>query len=128
MSDEEKEKVEHIVVGFRGRFSVCNQGVNISILRDRKMKRQKKERKELICSNNFVRVLALSLQGFGEKEQSPVHTPSRRHTLWEREIVRFYCADEIAQCYPSCTLHQRLTDAEALTKKTKTHGWYSGIH
>ena len=69
MSDEEKEKVEHIMVGFRRDFSVCNQHVNISIHRDRKTKRQKKERKELICSNNFMRVLGLSLQGLREKER-----------------------------------------------------------
>ena len=36
-----------------------------------------------------MRVLVLSLQGFGEKERSPVHTPNRRHTLWEREIACF---------------------------------------
>ena len=72
MSDEEKKKVEHIVVGFRGRFFACNQGVDISIrqLERRRDKREtERKEKELIRSNNFMRVLVLSLQGIREKEQ-----------------------------------------------------------
>ena len=63
-----------------------------------------------------------------ERTMICAHAKQETHTARKRLFI-FYCADsETEQCYASCTLHQRLTDVDALTKKTKTHGWYSWIH
>ena len=93
MSDEERRKLNTLWLVSEGRFSVCNQGVNISILRGRETKRQKRERKKRTHLFKQFRESTCFIFARIRRERTMTcsHTKQETHSMGKRDCLFLFC-------------------------------------